>query len=123
MAGGITVAIYPTELAETVRCVLGHSEAKLMFVGKLDTWEQQAGGVPEALPRIAFPLAPPTPYDQSRVRNAPSSTMSRIELHARKAPHQARAQATVQVILDAAVRVLSREWRIVRALLGYLVLK
>jgi long-subunit acyl-CoA synthetase (AMP-forming) len=64
MAGGTTVAIYPTELAETVRYVLEHSEAKLLFVGKLDTWEQQAPGVPEALPRIAFPLAPPTPYDR-----------------------------------------------------------
>ena len=64
MAGGTTVAIYPTELAETVHFVLEHSEAKLLFVGKLDTWEQQAPGVPEALPRIAFPLAPPAPYDQ-----------------------------------------------------------
>jgi len=64
MAGGTTVAIYPTELAETVRFVLEHSEAKLLFVGKLDTWEEQAPGVPEALPRIAFPLAPPAPYDQ-----------------------------------------------------------
>jgi long-chain acyl-CoA synthetase len=64
MAGCTTVAIYPTELAETVRFVLEHSEAKLLFVGKLDTWEQQAPGVPEALPRIAFPLAPPAPYDQ-----------------------------------------------------------
>jgi long-subunit acyl-CoA synthetase (AMP-forming) len=64
MAGGTTVAIYPTELAETVRYVLEHSEAKLLFVGKLDTWEQQAPGVPEALPRIALPLAPATPYDR-----------------------------------------------------------
>jgi long-subunit acyl-CoA synthetase (AMP-forming) len=64
MAGGTTVAIYPTELAETVRYVLEHSESKLLFVGKLDTWEQQAPGVPEALPRIAFPLAPPTPCDR-----------------------------------------------------------
>ena len=64
MAGGTTVAIYPTELAETVRYVLEHSEAKLLFVGKLDTWEQQAAGVPEALPRIALPLAPHTTYDR-----------------------------------------------------------
>ena len=64
MAGATTVAIYPTELAETVRYVLEHSEAKLLFVGKLDSWAQQAAGVPEALPRIAFPLAPDTPYDR-----------------------------------------------------------
>jgi hypothetical protein len=47
-----------------VRYVLEHSEARLLFVGKLDTWKQQAAGVPEALPRIAFPLAPVTPYEK-----------------------------------------------------------
>jgi long-subunit acyl-CoA synthetase (AMP-forming) len=64
MAGATTVAIYPTELAETVRYVLEHSEAKLLFVGKLDTWAQQAAGVPAGLPCIALPLAPETPYER-----------------------------------------------------------
>ena len=60
MAGHTTVAIFPTETAETVRYVLDHSEASLLFVGKLDTWPQQAPGVPAGLPCIAFPLAPRT---------------------------------------------------------------
>ena len=63
MAGYTTVAIFPTEVAETVKYVLEHSEASLLFVGKLDTWPQQERGVPAALPRIAFPLAPKTDYD------------------------------------------------------------
>ena len=42
MAGYTTVAIFPTETAETVRYVLEHSEASLLFVGKLDIWPQQA---------------------------------------------------------------------------------
>ena len=63
MAGGSTVAIFPTESAETIRFVLDHSDARLLFVGKLDTWEQQAGGVPGDLPCISFPLAPPTRFD------------------------------------------------------------
>src|SRR5262249_40562965 len=42
--------------------VLEHSDARLLFVGKLDTWEQQAAGVPPELPCIAFPLAPPTAF-------------------------------------------------------------
>ena len=63
MAGYTTVAIFPTETAQTIRYVLDHSEASLLFVGKLDTWEQQKAGVPEGLPRIAFPLAPKTDYD------------------------------------------------------------
>lgn len=64
MAGGTTVAIFPTETAETVRYVLEHSEASLLFVGKLDTWPQQEPGVPRDLPRIAFPLAPANPFDK-----------------------------------------------------------
>ncbi len=44
MAGYTTVAIFPTETAETVRFVLQHSEASLLFVGKLDNWAQQAAG-------------------------------------------------------------------------------
>ena len=63
MAGGSTVAIFPTESAETIRFVLDHSDARLLFVGKLDNWEQQASGVPDDLPCISFPLAPPTRFD------------------------------------------------------------
>jgi long-chain acyl-CoA synthetase len=63
MAGYTTVAIFPTESADTVKFVLEHSESSLLFVGKLDEWHKQAPGVPENMPRIALPLAPATPYD------------------------------------------------------------
>jgi long-subunit acyl-CoA synthetase (AMP-forming) len=63
MAGGTTVAIFPTEGADTVKYVLEHSGASLLFVGKLDTWDKQLPGVPADMPRIAFPLAPKTDYD------------------------------------------------------------
>ncbi|MEZ5652476.1 MAG: AMP-binding protein [Burkholderiaceae bacterium] len=63
MAGYTTVAIFPTETADTVSFVLEHSEASLLFVGKLDTWPHQAPGVPVDLPRIALPLAPATDFD------------------------------------------------------------
>ena len=64
MAGGTTVAIFPTEGPDTIRYVLEHSDSKLLFVGKLDTWAQQEPGVPEGMPRIAFPLAPATRHEQ-----------------------------------------------------------
>lgn len=64
LAGGTTVAIFPTEGPETIRFVLEHSDAKLLFVGKLDTWEQQKAGVPPELPCIALPLAPHTEFNQ-----------------------------------------------------------
>ncbi len=64
LAGGTTVAIFPTESPETIRFVLEHSDSRLLFVGKLDTWEQQKSGVPANLPCIALPLAPATGFDQ-----------------------------------------------------------
>lgn len=64
MAGYTTVAIFPTETAATVGFVLEHSEASLLFVGKLDLWDKQEPGVPAQLPRIALPLAPPTAFDK-----------------------------------------------------------
>ncbi len=64
MAGYTTVAIFPTEQADTVKFVLEHSEASLLFVGKLDEWHKQEPGVPAQLPRIAFPLAPSNHYDK-----------------------------------------------------------
>ena len=64
MAGGTTVAIFPTEHVDTIRFVLEHSDAKLLFVGKLDNWDEQRSGVPAGMPCIALPLAPPTEFDR-----------------------------------------------------------
>ncbi len=64
MAGCTTVAIFPTETAETISYVLEHSGASLLFVGKLDTWPAQKPGVPATLPCISFPLAPKNSYEQ-----------------------------------------------------------
>ena len=63
IAGGTTVAIFPTETADTIRYVLEHSGATLLFVGKLDIWEQQTPGIPAGLPCIALPLSPPTAFE------------------------------------------------------------
>ncbi|MCO4746002.1 MAG: AMP-binding protein [Proteobacteria bacterium] len=62
MAGHVTVAMYPTINAETGKYVLEHSEASLIFVGKLDVWDSIKPGVSEDIPHIAFPLAPKTDY-------------------------------------------------------------
>ena len=76
MAGYTTVAIFPTESAQTIRFVLEHSEASLLFVGKLDTWPDQEPGVPTGMPRIAFPLAPSTPYETWDAITARSTPMA-----------------------------------------------
>ena len=57
MAGLVSVPIYPTASADTVAYIIGHSEAKAMFVGKLDDAEAIGNAIPEALLTIAFPHA------------------------------------------------------------------
>ena len=58
MAGHATVALYPTLNADTVEFILDHSDARLVFIGKLDDWHEMKTGVPDDLPKIALPLAP-----------------------------------------------------------------
>ena len=64
MAGHVSVPLYPTLAAGTIRQILEHSEARLLFVGKLDGWEAMRPGVPEGLPCIGLPLAPKNDYPQ-----------------------------------------------------------
>lgn len=58
MAGHVSVPLYPNLTAESVRQVLEHSEAALVFVGKLDDWPSMAPGVPDTLPCVGLPLRP-----------------------------------------------------------------
>ena len=59
MAGYVSVPLYPTLTADTVRQILTHSEARACFVGKLDGWENMKPGVPAGLPCISYELSPP----------------------------------------------------------------
>lgn len=63
MAGGTTVAIFPNEAPRTVRYVLEHSDSRLLFIGKLDTWERQRQAIPPEMDCIALPQAPVTPFE------------------------------------------------------------
>ena len=58
MAGGVSVPLYPTLVAETVRQIMEHSESKFLFVGKLDDWDMMKAGVPDGVQQIALSLAP-----------------------------------------------------------------
>ena len=62
MAGYVSVPLYPTLAAETIRQILTHSEVKLLFVGKLDGWDAMKPGIPDGLPCISLPLCPPNSY-------------------------------------------------------------
>jgi long-chain acyl-CoA synthetase len=58
MAGHVSVPLYPTLAPETIRQILEHSEAKALFVGKLDGWDSMKAGVPAGLPCISYALSP-----------------------------------------------------------------
>ena len=62
MAGHVSVALYPTLARDTVRYILEHSDAELVFIGKLDAepWAEIQRGLPDDVPRVALPLAPKT---------------------------------------------------------------
>lgn len=56
MAGHISVPLYPTSNAQTIQYVLEHSEAPLLFAGKLDEWHKQKSAVPKNVKVISFPF-------------------------------------------------------------------
>jgi long-chain acyl-CoA synthetase len=58
MAGHISVPLYPTLAATTIAQILEHSEAQLIFIGKLDAYESMKPGIPASMPRILLPLTP-----------------------------------------------------------------
>lgn len=59
MTGHVSVPIYPTLSPEAIRQLLEHSEARLIFLGKLDDYERQRDGIDETLHKISFPLYGP----------------------------------------------------------------
>ncbi|MGB1951581.1 MAG: AMP-binding protein [Marinobacter sp.] len=63
MAGHISVPLYPTLNADTVRYILEHSECELLFVGKLDDWDMMKPGVPETMRCVSYPLSPPNDFE------------------------------------------------------------
>ncbi|MGH8460532.1 MAG: AMP-binding protein [Stenotrophobium sp.] len=63
MAGYVSVPLYPTLAADTVRQILVHSDCKALFVGKLDEWLQMKSGVPGNVHCISYPLSPQNTFE------------------------------------------------------------
>lgn len=58
MAGHISVPLFPNLSASSVKYILEHSDAILLFVGKLDEWAKMKTGVPDTMRMISFPDYP-----------------------------------------------------------------
>lgn len=58
MSGNVSVPFYATLTAENLKEVLELSDTKVMFVGKLETWEEQQAGVASDVQCISFPHLP-----------------------------------------------------------------
>src|SRR6516162_5563938 len=54
MAGHVSIPLYPNLHPDIIHQILVHSEAKLLFVGKLDDWEAMKAGVPPGLECVSF---------------------------------------------------------------------
>ncbi len=63
MAGHVSVPLYPNLSANTVKQILEHSEAKLIFVGKLDDWGGIKSGISKNISCISFPYQSPTEFN------------------------------------------------------------
>lgn len=59
-AGHVSIPVFPTLTKEITRYTLEHSEAKFIFIGKLDakSWAEMKDGIPKGMPSVAFPLCP-----------------------------------------------------------------
>jgi long-chain acyl-CoA synthetase len=54
MSGHVSVPIYPTFSASIIRQILEHSNSKILFVGKLDNFDDQKEGIPFNVKCISF---------------------------------------------------------------------
>jgi len=63
MAGHISIPMYPNLNASSIRQIMEHSEAKVLFVGKLDDWASMKDGVPEGVRCISYPFYTESGYE------------------------------------------------------------
>ncbi len=56
MAGHISVPLYATLTAPSIKQILDHSEAKAIIIGKLDKYNEQKEGIPQGVQKIGIEL-------------------------------------------------------------------
>jgi long-chain acyl-CoA synthetase len=59
LSGHISVPVYATLSASGINEILKHSEPALIFLGKLDNYNEQRTGIPDSIKKITFPFYGP----------------------------------------------------------------
>jgi long-chain acyl-CoA synthetase len=54
MCGYISIPVYPTLTAHSIKPILEHSDSKVIIIGKLDNFNSQKDGIPESIIRIGM---------------------------------------------------------------------
>ena len=62
MAGHVTVPIYPSLKAQSIRQILEHCGAKACFLGATDEREATEAGIPDGVTCVRFPTAAPNDW-------------------------------------------------------------
>src|ERR1039458_10611211 len=62
MAGHVTVPIYPSLKAQSIRQILEHCNAKACFLGATDEREATEAGIPAGVSCVRFPIAAPSDW-------------------------------------------------------------
>jgi len=55
MSGNVSVPFFPNTVKNELTYVLEHSDCALLFIGKLDSWDDRKEALPQKLKTIAFP--------------------------------------------------------------------
>src|SRR6476661_859211 len=63
MSGHVSIPLYPNLTEDTIRQILEHCNATLLFVGKLDDWPAMKAGVPEEIKCISLPFCTYEEYE------------------------------------------------------------
>ncbi len=74
MAGHVSVPLYPTMNAETLRYIFDHASIQLVFLGRAELDSNIQDMLPAGIPVVALPLAPAGDYaqwDELAAANAP----------------------------------------------------
>ena len=97
MAGYISVPFYPTLNDKELNTLLEFGDVDLLFVGKVEQWEQQKKGVPKDMPIIAFP-----PYANHSVAPEAIQWFDFIDQHPPlETPHQPTVNDTWTIIFTS----------------------